>query len=158
MNLTIERALPAEAAELVRVQIAAFHHDAVLYPGVVPDGPPGYDSVEVMQGKITGDDVYTLRADGVCVGGMAIFDHGAGHYHLDVIFIDPAYHSQGIGSRALAFLMHTYPARHWTLDTPQWSTRNHHFYEKHGFIRGEAFAAPDGTPLFAYEKIIPAAD
>ena len=45
MQLTITRATEADAEALVQVQIAAFHHDSVLYPEVEPGGPPGYDSV-----------------------------------------------------------------------------------------------------------------
>jgi hypothetical protein len=34
MNIAFEHATIADAEALVAVQIAAFHHDAVLYPGV----------------------------------------------------------------------------------------------------------------------------
>ena len=52
MNISIERATPADVENLVKAQIAAFHHDSVMYPGVEIGGPPGYDSVEQMREKI----------------------------------------------------------------------------------------------------------
>jgi GNAT superfamily N-acetyltransferase len=152
MTLSIIRAEAADAPALVAAQVAAFHSDSVIYPGVELGGPPGYDSVEVMTLKIAEDDAYTFRLDGRIVGGMVIYDNGNGRYHLDVIFIDPAHHNQGIGSQAMTFLDTAYPAAHsWTLNTPAWAIRNHHFYEKFGFRRtGESEWG--GVPLLDYEK------
>lgn len=151
MNISIERAALADAENLVRVQIAAFHHDAVMYPGVEIGGPPGYASVETMREKIEQDETYKIVHEGQCIGGIVVFDKGQGHYHLDVIFIDPAYHNRGIGSQAMAFLERTYPARLWTLDTPQYAVRNQHFYEKFGYVKMAEHEADD-IVLFAYEK------
>jgi GNAT superfamily N-acetyltransferase len=151
MNISIERATVADAESLVSVQIAAFHHDAVMYPGVKIGGPPGYESVEQMREKIQQDETYKIVHDGRCIGGIVVFDKEQGHYHLDVIFLDPAYHNRGIGSQAMHFLEQTYPARLWTLDTPKYAVRNQHFYEKFGYVKVREHEY-DGTPLFAYEK------
>ena len=152
MNVTIERSNADEAEELVHVQVASFHSDAIFYPGVEEGGPPGYDSIELMRRKITEDIAYTIRANGKIAGGMMLFEKGAGHIHRDVIFVDPALHSKGIGSQAMAFLAHAYPGVRWTLDTPVYAVRNHHFYEKSGFIRVGKNVEPDGFELYAYEK------
>jgi GNAT superfamily N-acetyltransferase len=133
------------------VQIAAFHDDARLYPGVEIGGPPGYDSVEVMRQKIQTDECYKIVYEGQIIGGIIVFDQGQGHFHLDVIDIDPAYHNRGIGTLAMQFIERTYPATKWTLDTPTYAVRNQHFYEKFGYVMvGEA--AHDGITLIAYEK------
>jgi len=151
MNVTIERATPADAEALVKVQIAAFHDDTRLYPGVGLGGPPGYDSVAVMLQKIQDDECYKIVYDGHIVGGIVVFDQGEGHFHLDVIDVDPAYHNRGIGSQAMQFLEQTYPAQKWTLHTPGYALRNQHFYEKFGYVKvGEELY--DGFLLFAYEK------
>ncbi len=152
MKISIERAVPEDAETLVRVQIAAFHYDAELYPGVETGGPPGYDSVPQMLEKIEQDECYKFLVEGQCVGGLVVFVKADGHYHLDVIFIDPAYQNQGIGSQAIQFIEQTYPATRWTLDTPQYAVRNQHFYEKFGYVRVREFVADDHTPLIAYEK------
>jgi GNAT superfamily N-acetyltransferase len=155
MNITIDRASEDEADALVHVQIAAFHSDAQLYPGVPEDGPPGYTSVDDMLLKLRIGHAYTVRADGIIAGGMVIFDQGERKYHLGVIFVDPELHGNGIGSRALAFLDACYPdALLWTLDTPVYATRNHYFYEKHGYVRKGQFEV-DGFALYAYEKYGP---
>jgi len=154
MDISIRKATPDNASELVRVQIAAFEHDATIYPGVEPGGPPGYDSVADMLDKIADDECYVISLDGVCIGGIVVFDMGGGHFHLDVIFIDPAFHNLGIGTQAMAFIEQSYPATKWTLDTPQWAVRNQHFYEKLGYKKVRLFTAEDNTPLIAFEKKI----
>ncbi|MBK8027499.1 MAG: GNAT family N-acetyltransferase [Chloroflexi bacterium] len=153
MSVTFERAHLSDAETMVQVQIASFHYDSVLYPGVEEGGPPGYDSVDVMRQKINEDECFKILYEDRCVGGIVVFDMGDGHYHLDVIFLDPAYQNYGIGTYAMQFIEQIFPARLWTLDTPQWAVRNQHFYEKFGY-RIVSEHEHDGTPLFAYEKWI----
>ena len=151
MTLTIERATPADAEAMVRVQVAAFHDDARLYPGVALGGPPGYDSVPTLLLKIDQDECYKLIYEGQIVGGVVVYDYGEGHFHLDVIFVDPAYHGCGFGTQAMLFIERTYPAAKWTLDTPTYALRNQHFYEKFGYVKvGEADHGD--IRLIAYEK------
>lgn len=153
MNITFERATPADAEALVQAQIAAFHHDTVLY-GVELGGPPGYDSVADAIEKMQDALYYAIRLDGVIVGGIVVFEHDANDHHLDLIYLAPDYHGLGIGSQAMHFIEQAHPAARWTLDTPSWASRNQHFYEKFGYIKvGEHEA--DGLILFAYEKHIP---
>ena len=154
MNMIIERATTADAEALVKAQIAAFEYDAVLYPGVEPGGPPGYDSVDHMLENIQNNDSYKIVVDVACVGGLVVFVKGNGHYHLDLIFIDPAHHDRGIGTRAMQFIEANYSdGVIWTLDTPQYAVRNQHFYEKLGYHKVREFE-DNGFPLIAYEKRI----
>jgi GNAT superfamily N-acetyltransferase len=157
MNITFERATAADVETLVKVQIAAFHDDARLYPGVEPGGPPGYDSVEVQLQKIQEDEYYKIVGSGQIIGGIVVFNQGEGHFHLDLLYVDPDYHNLGIGTRAMQFIEKTYPAIKWTLDTPGYAVRNRHFYEKFGYMKvGEANY--DGFILLAYEKRIESQD
>lgn len=141
-----------DAPALLQAQISAFHHDSVLYPGVEPGGPPGYDSLAVLEADIAAYPVFTIRADGLIIGGVVIFDRGAGHFHLDRIYIAPEYHNRGIGSQAIAFIERSFPAQKWSLHTPSYAVRNQHFYENFGYIkRGTDY---DGDlELIYYEKI-----
>lgn len=153
MTPTITPSTPNDAAALVAAQIAAFHHDFVLYPAVELSGPPGYDSVDAMLKKIADDECYTITVNEVCVGGIVLFAQADNHVHLDVIFIDPAYHNQGIGTLAMQFIEQAHPAAYWTLDTPAYALRNQHFYEKFGYIKvAEHIYEGDNTPLYRYEK------
>jgi ribosomal protein S18 acetylase RimI-like enzyme len=152
VNITFERATPADAEALVTVQIAAFHDDARLYPGVEIGGPPGYDSIDVMLQKIHEVEVYKIVYEWQIIGGIIVFDDGEGIFHLDVIAIDPAYHNRGIGTQAMQFIERTYIATKWTLDTPTYAMRNQHFYEKFGYMKVGERAEDDNITLIAYEK------
>ena len=79
---------------------------------------------------------------------------GGNHYELGRIYIDPAYQGQGIGAIAMRWIETAFPARRWTLDTPGWATRNHHFYEKLGYVRLREEGTPPHTMIF-YEKRLP---
>jgi GNAT superfamily N-acetyltransferase len=151
VTVTIERALPEDAEALVGVQVAAFHSDATNYPGVQEGGPPGYDSVGRALAKMARDDYFTIRCDGAIAGGIVVQDHGGAHRHLDLIYLDPSLHGQGIGSQAMRFIEAHYDATRWTLDTPSYALRNQHFYAKFGFVKiGEE--ERHGLTLFLYEK------
>ncbi len=153
MIITIEPATAVDAEHLVKVQIAAFHNDAVIYPGVEIGGPPGYDSVESLLQKLKDSDYFKILVEGKIIGGIAVFDLGEGHFHLDLIYVEPAFHNRGIGTRAMHFIEQTYAATKWTLDTPDYAIRNQHFYEKLGYVKVGQEAYPDLT-LLAYEKRI----
>ena len=151
MNLIFERATPADVEALVNAQISAFNDNGRLYPDDWRGGPPGYDSVESTLKKIEEDDFYKILYEGQIIGGIIVVNMGEGHFHLDVINIDPAYHNRGIGTLAMEFIERTYPATKWTLDTPGFAVRNQHFYEKFGYVKvGEANY--DGFILLVYEK------
>lgn len=152
MEPVFERATPDDAAALVKIQIAAFHDDARLYPGVEIGGPPGYNSLEAQLKKIAEAETYKIVVDGQIVGGIVVYNQGEGHYHLDLLYVDPAYHNRAIGSQAMTFIHQTYPATRWTLDTPGYATRNHHFYEKFGYVKTAEHVMDDGFVLVAYEK------
>ena len=151
MNIAFERATAADVEALVKAQISAFEYDAVIYPGVEIGGPPGYDSVEDALKRIRDDEFYKILVNGQIVGGIILFEREPGYFHLDVLNIVPEYQNYGIGTQAMKFIEQKYPATKWTLDTPAYAIRNHHFYEKFGYVKvGEANY--DGFILLAYEK------
>lgn len=157
MSVLFQRAEKHDVASLVTVAIAAFHHDSILYPEIKVGGPPGYDSPTVMHQKIVEDECYKIVEGERIIGGIVIFVNGNGYCHLDLIFISPEYQNRGIGTQAMRFIENTYPATRWTLDTPTWSIRNIHFYEKLGYVKvGES--EDDDTTLIAFEKRISASE
>jgi GNAT superfamily N-acetyltransferase len=157
LKISFERATPADAEALRDVQVASFHSDAHTYPGVGLTGPQGYDQVESVLEQIREDAYSKIVADGRIIGGMIVSHIEPGHYHLDRIFIDPAYHNLGIGTRAMQFIEREYPAALWTLNTPTFARRNQHFYEKSGYVRVGEFPEPDHADitLIEYEKRVP---
>jgi GNAT superfamily N-acetyltransferase len=151
MQITFQKPALDDAETLLDIQIRSFHSDAQLYPGVAEGGPPGYDSLDEVLNDMRRYPMVKILCDGQIVGGMVVIDHGGGHVHLGRIFIDPEYHNRGIGSASMHYLEQTWPATRYTLDTPAYAVRNHHFYEKFGFVRvGESHV--DDIVLLEYEK------
>ncbi len=140
IRLAFEEFTEEDIPELTGVMTRAFDDDAQKHLGQEKGGPPGYDNGDFFREWLFGyeeTDGYKVVADGKAIGAMIvwIFDHGKNI--LGTIFVDPAYQDQGIGSQMWAFIEETYPiAKSWRLDTPNWATKNHHFYEhKCGFTK-----------------------
>lgn len=150
MEIRFEKAKLDDAEAILDVQIRAFHDDSRLYPEIPLGGPPNYDSLEVMQADIQKELFHVIYAGDKLIGGIVVFDYGEGHIHLDRIFIDPEYHNQGFGTKAMHFYEESYPAKKYSLHTPLYAIRNQHFYEKFGYkkIKEEIY----DIVLIYYEK------
>ena len=151
MSIEIKRTCIEDAEEIVRAKIDAFREEHALYKR-----PSNFNTEQEID-FIANNYSYILKDDNQIIGGMVVTDKGNGHYHLGLIFVKFEYQNKGIGSFAMKFLENEFPnANKWTLETPYLSYRNHHFYEKHGFIKvGETEPDPErnGFYLFLYEKI-----
>jgi hypothetical protein len=88
-------------------------------------------------------------------GGCIIKIH-PNHHELFGIFLSRIFIGQGIGSKFLRGVMNLYPIESlWVLETPDYSIRNHRFYECNGFVLIKKIK-PDpslGYGFFVYKKI-----
>lgn len=152
--ITFVKATPADAPALTAVQTRCFDDDSRRFLGRETGGPPGYDSVDWQIEYMQRGHYYTIRANGQIIGGMIIFHMKGGHYVLGRIYLDPDFQNQGIGTQAMMFIETEFPrSTTWSLDTPAWATRNHHFYEKLGYVKvGEQGSGEDRE--FNYKKTI----
>lgn len=132
--LTLELAQPDDAAALADISRRAFETDSAV-GGTGPGGPPGYDTAAWQRSMMTKASAYwKLLLDGQLIGGAIVFSYPRGRYYLARIFLDPDYHRQGLGLRAMEALLAAYPeARVWRLETPPWNRRTGAFYKKLGF-------------------------
>jgi len=142
LTLSFEQIVEADVPELTEVMTRAFDDDSQKHLGIEKGGPPGYDDGEFFRKWLFGYEQtigFKIVSDGTVVGGLIVWDMEDGNNYLGTIFVDPAYQDRGVGTRAWQFVEETYPgARSWTLGTPIWATKNHHFYEhKCGFRRVE---------------------
>ncbi len=107
-------------------------------------------SRETIRQSIEGGEAYRIRLDGKIVGGLVVqIDPVTQHNHLDLLFVDPAVHSRGIGQAAWRQVERLYPDTElWETCTPYFEKRNIHFYvNRCGFRIVEFFCAmhPDPT-------------
>ena len=137
--LTFERMSEADIPELAVVMKRAFDDDAQKYLGQPEGGPDGYDNGDFFRKWVFGDAGgvgWKILADGKIAGSFIVWILSDGNNILGNIFVDPSMQDFGIGTRTWEFIEATYPdSVSWQLDTPTWAKKNHHFYEKLGFVR-----------------------
>lgn len=170
-----EKATEKDVPELTKIMKKAFDDDAIRFKGNPEGGgPPGYDDGSfLMKWGLTGDGqnppgllckilVDTEKGEKL-VGAFIVFiDEKVGtpgNNTLGNIFVDPKWQDRGIGSQAMQYIFATFPAKRWVLGTPEWATRNHHFYEKNGFAKIKEVLDPEldkekgGAYSYIYERI-----
>ena len=83
-----KQAKPEEAKALALVSWRAFDHD-VNYGAPAVGGPPGYKSDRWQRKMMQVGHYYTILVDSRIVGGIIVFDQGAGRFELGRIFVEP---------------------------------------------------------------------
>lgn len=159
-SLRFEKACVRDAEILTEIQKRTFDDDSRRFAGLPGGGPPGYDSTGWTLWAIKTGIYYKILAGpfpSQIVGGVILFDMHRRHFNLGRIFVDPAWQDRGIGSQAIRFIEKTFPyVKRWSLDTPEWATRNHHFYERLGYVKvGEEPLEGANMRLYLYEKRTP---
>ena len=135
----VEEDLP----ELTEVMTRAFDDDAQKHRGLEKGGPEGYDNGDFFRTWLFPyqESVgYKILSKGQIIGGIIVWILPEGDNILGTIFVDPAYQDRGVGTRTWQFIESTYPeTKSWRLATPDWATKNHHFYAvKCGFSKVES--------------------
>ncbi len=159
--IRLEPATLDDAQTLCDLMTKTFDDDAQRWFGIPQGGPPRYDELsyhqELVEGRAWSDPhvYHKIIFEDRIVGGLVVFPNdSSGRYCLGSIYIDPDYQDRHLGSEVMRLIEETYPhARKWVLDTPSCCTRNHHFYEKHGYVKvGEG--GPKEDSFFMYEKVM----
>lgn len=159
MELKYEKITEEDIPDLTQVMTRAFDDDAQKHLGVQKGGPEGYDNGKFFRKWLfpyEESEGYKILFEDQIIGGFIVWILEDGNNILGTIFVDPAWQDKGVGTQAWTFIEKTYPdAKSWTLGTPSYATKNHHFYEKCGFIKIREEEAPDhpGTS-FIYQKMM----
>jgi RimJ/RimL family protein N-acetyltransferase len=140
----------ADCGALARTSQRAFDADtAVGAPG--PGGPPGYDSAEWHQAALGWGQVFSITHAEEIVGGAIVFLQSPTQARLARIWLVPEAQNQGLGREAMTALESRFQTvTRWTLDTPAWNTRNHHFYARCGY----RVIGREGEDGVLFEKLI----
>jgi ribosomal protein S18 acetylase RimI-like enzyme len=154
----IQRATPDDAETLTHIQFEAFAKADAVYANVPNyEPPPDYDSANSQREAIIKQLYFKIVREGEIVGGLILMRESDDHISIARIFIKPSLQNEGLGTQALRFMELIFPrCRRWTVLTPFLSFRNHHFYEKLGYVKiGETEPyLPNGYVLYLYEKRI----
>ncbi len=154
-DLAFSPASEADIFPLTTVMVRAFDADAQQRLGTPIDHPPSYETGAWLRDWLSKSIVYKIVKGESIIGGFIILPNFPQNHwnYIGSIFVDPPFQNQAIGSQALQFIEHTFPAQRWQTMTQAWATRNHYFYEKNGYTKVKEFydqAAKQS--VYVYEK------
>lgn len=150
-TIRLERATQDDAESLQTLKLRAFRQEVALYGF----GPPYYDSIDRLKQAIEVPYYYKILAGENLIGGCCVREIAENQYRLSSLYLDEDWQNQGVGSIVMPLIFEAFPhAKRWSLETPHRSIRNHHFYEKCGFVKvGETPPEPPkGFYLFLYAR------
>lgn len=150
--LELVRVTLKDKDKITEILTASFNEDSKLYFGQdVLGGPPGYDNGEIASKVISNRNshAYFVYHHQEKIAFISINTY---HREIDYFCVLPAYMNQGYGSQIWLMMENIYGEQDWMLETPSYSKRNHHFYEKLGFKKvGEKEYSMD-TKSFIFKK------
>jgi RimJ/RimL family protein N-acetyltransferase len=151
MNVQFLRAEPIDAEELTRICKITFDDDTFKHTGKPGGGAPGYDEVGYQLNRMENDIYLKILLDGKIIGGIILEWLTGDHIQLIRIWIHPDHQDEKLGHKAMEYIHSHYKAKKWTLETPPYAVRNHHLYEKFGYVnKGWLPDCPE--PLYVYER------
>jgi len=141
---------------LTKIMISAFNEDTSMHTDLKEDGPTGYndDSLIKLLNEHENFESYKIDYKNNTVGAYTVAINPNNEYSLEMLFIDPKYRESHLGSIVWKAIEEKYvDAKKWTVETPDYSKRNHHFYtEKCGFVFHRENACGNGAKSFIFEK------
>lgn len=168
-EIRFERAIAGDIPELTEIMTRAFDDDSRRFRAKPEGGgPPGYDTGEFLRAFIIVDEdeqrkrfggfskYYKILKNDKAVGAILVFINHDDNNEIGNMFVDPDYQNQGIGTRAIEFIEKTFPqTKKWTVGTPEWATRNLHFYKKCGYSKlRKEYNKEEGFMGFVFEKVM----
>lgn len=149
------RATEADIPVMTEVMTRSFNDDSQRFQGVPEGGPDGYNDGRFFQQWMKTAECYKIMIGERVIGAFMVFKDypEPGTNVMGTIFLDPDYQNQGIGTYTMEHIHQSFPAKRWILDTPEWHTRNHSFYEKLGYQKVSEREEPHaGFTLRIYQK------
>ncbi len=156
-KILYQKICPADYEELTKIMITAFNEDTSMHTDMKEDGPAGYNNGELIKwlSEHENFESYKIVYDGNIVGAYTVGINPGNVYSLEMLFIDPNYRRNHLGTIVWNDIEQKYVnAVRWTVETPDYSIRNHHFYTKKcgfTFLKENVFS--NGSKSFIFEKV-----
>lgn len=155
MNITIEKAVEAEAEAIFSIQLAAFQPLLEKYQDEATN--PANESIDRVITRINLPDggFYKILADGKLAGAICVFWREGTQFWISPMFIHPKYQGHGIAQEAIRLIETRFPeAVSWELSTISQEDRNIHLYEKMGYQQtGKTKALNERAMLVYFKKV-----
>ncbi len=149
------KATESDIPALTKIMTRSFDNDTQRFRDESTGGPQGYNDGSFFRQWMRSGNCFKIMLNNTLIGAFIVFKDypQKGSNVLGTIFLDPEYQDQGIGTYTMNYVHSTFSAKRWMLDTPEWHTRNHHFYEKLGYKKiGEKEEPHAGFILRVYQK------
>lgn len=143
---------------LTNIMTSAFNEDTSIHTDFNEDGPRGYNDGSLIK-RLNENEAfqsYKIVYQNNIVGAYTVAIKYDNEYTLEMLFIDPQYRKNHLGSIVWKDIEEKYTdAKKWTVETPDYSKRNHHFYTKKcGFTFQRENTGDNGAKSFIFEKFI----
>ena len=162
MNNTVsyQKIYPSDYEVLTKIMTYAFNEDTSIHTNIKEDGPTGYNDGRLIKrlNEHENFESYKVLYEGKIIGAYTVGINKNNEYSLEMLFLDPNYRGGNLGTIVWKDIEQKYAdAKRWTVETPDYSTRNHHFYTKKcGFIFLKENIFDNGAKSFVFEKEIQA--
>jgi hypothetical protein len=142
---------------LTNIMISAFNEDTSMHTDLEEDGPGGYNNGSLIKLLNEHEDFesYKMIYENNIIGAYTVAIKPDNEYSLEMLFIDPHYRKNHLGIIVWETIEEKYiDAKKWTVETPDYSKRNHHFYTKKcGFVFERENICDNGSKSFIFEKL-----
>lgn len=156
-KIEYEEIYPVDYGILTRIMSASFNEDTAMHTNLKEDGPTGYNDGRLIKKLNEHKDFesYKIIYRNNIIGAYTVGINVNSEYTLEMLFIDPGYRKNNMGTIVWKGIEQKYiEAKKWTVETPNYSKRNYHFYtEKCGFTFVEERKYSDDCKSFVFEKI-----
>jgi RimJ/RimL family protein N-acetyltransferase len=153
VEVSIKKTKLDEIEDLLAIQKEVFAEDYALYED--HDSTPVNETTEKLIENIERFFHFTIWLDNDIIGAIDIRPLDDKRLRLSKLFLRNEYQNKGLGSKIIQLMESEFPLiKDWSLYTPYLNNRNHHFYEKLGYIKIGEVQVTEKLQLFKYEKIL----
>ena len=123
-----------DIAHLRDLSVNAFAEDRTHRPQSINGGdPPGIETIEKHEEWLYSKTYLKCTMNGNIVGSCILQIEGEKGL-LFGLHVNKQHMNKGIGSWIISEMQQMFPqVSTWSLETPDYASRNHHFYQKNGF-------------------------
>ena len=148
-NPVIKRAQKEDAAEILRLQYAAFQSEAIVYNDFSIQ--PLKQTLEESIAEFQKSTVLKAVNDGRIIGSVRAYEKD-GTAYIGKLMVLPGYRDMGLGKRLLQSIENEYQRKRFELITGAKSEKNLSLYEKNGYARFKTQEVAPGLTFVYLEK------
>ena len=149
---------PSDYKLLTKIMTSAFNEDTSIHTNMKEDGPNGYNDGRLIKWLNEHENLksFMIIYEDNIIGAYTVGIKQNNEYSLEMLYIDPKYRGHNLGTIVWKDIELKYEGgKKWTVETPDYSTRNHYFYTKKcGFTFLKENISDNGSKSYIFKKEI----